>query len=145
MSKILFFDVDGTLVGFDGKMSESTKLALREARKNGHKIFLCTGRSYNQIYDFLLDFGFDGIVAAAGGYVEYQGKTIFHDVFGEKLVQNVLDKIENTETALIIQNKDLCVTKTEWGKTFEDIFTKQLGKVFHNIVILLHRKKIILL
>ena len=128
MSKILFFDIDGTLVGFDGKMSESTKLALREARKNGHKIFLCTGRSYNQIYDFLLDFGFDGIVAAAGGYVEYQGKTIFHDVFGEKLVQNVLDKIENTETALIIQNKDSCVTKTEWGKTFEDIFTQQLGK-----------------
>ena len=98
MSKILFFDIDGTLVGFDGKMSESTKLALREARKNGHKIFLCTGRSYNQIYDFLLDFGFDGIVAAAGGYVEYQGKTIFHDVFGEKLVQNVLDKIEKEGT-----------------------------------------------
>ena len=59
MSKILFFDIDGTLVGFDGKMSESTKLALREARKNGHKIFLWTMRGHAK--DIIDDAGDESI------------------------------------------------------------------------------------
>ena len=50
MKKILFFDVDGTLVDFGAStMSKNTSDALIAAKKNGHKIFLCTGRSYNQI------------------------------------------------------------------------------------------------
>ena len=51
MKKLLFFDIDGTLVDF-GKstMSPSTADALINAKQNGHMIFLCTGRSYNQIY-----------------------------------------------------------------------------------------------
>ena len=48
MKKLLFFDIDGTLVDF-GKstMSPSTADALINSKQNGHMIFLCTGRSYN--------------------------------------------------------------------------------------------------
>ena len=46
MKKVLFFDVDGTLVDFGAStMSKNTSDALIAAKKNGHKIFLCTGRS----------------------------------------------------------------------------------------------------
>ena len=57
MKKLLFFDIDGTLVDF-GKstMSPSTADALINAKQNGHMIFLCTGRSYNQIYPSLKAF-----------------------------------------------------------------------------------------
>lgn len=127
MQKILFFDIDGTLVGFDGKMSPSTMEVLRAARAKGHKIFLCTGRSLNQIYDYLLDFGFDGIVAAAGGYVEYQGEIIFHDVFGEKLIEDTFEKIAYSGTAMLVQNKAASVTTTDWGNTFLNIFAGQIG------------------
>lgn len=128
MSKILFFDIDGTLVGFDGKMSESTCLALNKAKENGHKIFLCTGRSLNQIYDFLLSFGFDGIVAAAGGYVEYQGEIVSNDVFGEALVKEVMDKAKESGAALMIQNKKASITTNDWAKIFAGVFSKQLGE-----------------
>ena len=47
--RYLFFDIDGTLVGFDGKMPASTQEALRRAKVNGHKLFLCTGRCRTQI------------------------------------------------------------------------------------------------
>ena len=60
MKKILFFDVDGTLVDFGAStMSKNTSDALIAAKKNGHKIFLCTGRSYNQIYPSLKAFDFE--------------------------------------------------------------------------------------
>lgn len=77
MSKVLFFDVDGTLVNFHGKMPESARKALKLAQKNGHQIVLCSGRSKIQIYPWLLELGFDGIVAATGAYVECGGKVLF--------------------------------------------------------------------
>ena len=45
--KSLFFDIDGTLIDIKThKIPESTTLALRKAKENGHKIFIATGRSH---------------------------------------------------------------------------------------------------
>lgn len=128
MSKLLFFDIDGTLVDFGAtEMIASTIEALDKARANGHKAFLCTGRSYNQIYPFLLDYGFDGIVAAGGAYVEYQGKVLYHRMFGEKLMDVVVEKLARPDTAMIFQYKDGSFTKESWGQKFVDIFKNQMN------------------
>ncbi len=50
--KVLFFDIDGTLVDFDGKLSDQTKEALYKVKASGHKIVICTGRTKCQIYPF---------------------------------------------------------------------------------------------
>ena len=43
--KYIFLDIDGTLFSPElGGIPESTKIALKRARENGSKIFLCTGR-----------------------------------------------------------------------------------------------------
>ena len=80
MSALLFFDIDGTLVSLDNEhfMPESTRRALNQAKANGHKIFINTGRVKTAIDKHLLGFGFDGLVCGCGTYVEYQGETIFH-------------------------------------------------------------------
>ncbi len=109
MSKLLFFDIDGTLVGFDRKMPESTQDALNKARANGHKIFLCTGRSLGQIYPFLMDFGFDGIVGAAGAYVTYGDTIIEHHTFGTKMMTHMLHTMERRGGYFFLQNTDNCV------------------------------------
>ena len=71
--KILFFDIDGTLIAFDGIFPESAKQALKKAQQNGHEIFLCSGRNRCQIDPVLAEFGFDGYVTSAGADVEYHG------------------------------------------------------------------------
>lgn len=107
--KLLFFDIDGTLVNFKGQMPESARAALKEAQKNGHKIFLCTGRGKGQIYPFLLDFGFDGVVAAAGAYVEYHGKILIHKVYGADLVRTVSELFAENDTSFMLQTTAGCV------------------------------------
>lgn len=67
--RTVFLDVDGTLVPHSGLVPESAQDAVRTARANGHRVFLCTGRSPSQLWPDLLAIGFDGVVAAAGAYV----------------------------------------------------------------------------
>ena len=62
--KLLFFDIDGTIWNEKNEICDSTVEAIRLARKNGHKTFLCSGRSKAYINNpVLLDIGFDGIVS----------------------------------------------------------------------------------
>ena len=55
--KVIFFDIDGTLINFGGEFPESAKKALEKAKGNGHKIFICSGRSKCQVEKRLIDIG----------------------------------------------------------------------------------------
>ena len=67
--KLLFLDIDGTLTepGYNTP-PESALKAIKMAQKNGHKVFLCSGRNLAMLRP-LLKYGFNGYVASAGGYV----------------------------------------------------------------------------
>ena len=41
--KIIFLDVDGTLVDYSGHIPQSAAEAVRLARQKGHKVYICTG------------------------------------------------------------------------------------------------------
>lgn len=60
--KMLFFDIDGTLVA-EGThyLPQSAVNAIRKARENGHLVFINTGRTRFSIDDFLEEIGFDGM------------------------------------------------------------------------------------
>ena len=88
---IIFLDVDGTLVNDNGIVPNSAEVAIKEARKNGHLIFLSTGRSKAELFDHIMDIGFDGVIAAAGGYIELNNKTIMHKKFKEEEVKEIVE------------------------------------------------------
>lgn len=64
--KIIFLDIDGTLMDFDGKLPVTAKKALLKAKTDGNRLVLCTGRVKAQIYPELLEMNFDGITLQAG-------------------------------------------------------------------------------
>ena len=57
--KVVFLDIDGTLVDYNGNVPESTKKAILQAKANGHKMVLCTGRSRFQIPKKLWNLGME--------------------------------------------------------------------------------------
>ncbi|EAA0093717.1 Cof-type HAD-IIB family hydrolase [Listeria innocua] len=89
--KIVFVDVDGTLVSDDGLVPESAREAIIKARSNGHQVYLCTGRSKPELYESILSIGFDGIIGAGGGYIEVDNETIYHKKVSDADVVHMVD------------------------------------------------------
>jgi Cof subfamily protein (haloacid dehalogenase superfamily) len=127
--KLLFFDIDGTLVGFDGRIPESTYRALDMAKSNGHKIFICTGRSRCQIYDYLIDYGFDGIVGATGAYVEYEGKIIREDTIGKEHIGKLIEYLESENIPYTFQSAKYPIAAPDKIETMVKIINEQLKSV----------------
>ena len=101
--KIVFFDIDGTIRDFSGMISQSTKKSLNTLKEKGHKIFICTGRTRCQIPQEVLQCGFNGIVAAAGAYVEYDNHVIANKVVSYDNLNTLLDYSINERMDLILQ------------------------------------------
>ncbi|MDY8025744.1 Cof-type HAD-IIB family hydrolase [Paenibacillus polymyxa] len=102
--KIIFLDIDGTLVDDDGMIPESAKIACIEARKNGHLIYLCTGRSKAEIYDFIMEVGFDGIIGAGGGFVEIEGEMLYHHKVSDEDVRHMVDYFDEHDLDFYLES-----------------------------------------
>ena len=78
--KLLFFDIDGTLITDDERrvFPESAKEAIRLARANGHKCFINTGRVYSTVDDYIRQPGFDGFVCGCGTNIYADGEEVLY-------------------------------------------------------------------
>ncbi|MBB5183368.1 HAD-IIB family hydrolase [Catenisphaera adipataccumulans] len=77
MKRIIFLDLDGTL--WDrGKIPRSAIRAIRQAQKNGNKVFLNTGRARSEINSSILQLGLNGYCFSAGTDIEAEGRPIFY-------------------------------------------------------------------
>ncbi len=90
MQKIIFMDIDGTLVNDHGIIPDSAKHAVRQARENGHLVFICTGRSKAELFPEILEVGFDGIIGAAGGYIEIDEEVLLHERVSTEDVEHLV-------------------------------------------------------
>ena len=80
MSKIVFFDIDGTLHYSGIGIPQSAVKAVNQLIANGHKAVMCTGRSKGMMPEEYFHMGFHGMILGAGAYVEYEGKVIHREL-----------------------------------------------------------------
>lgn len=89
--KIIFIDVDGTLVDYDNHLPPSAARAIREARERGHRVYISTGRSRAEVYDYIWDIGLDGMIGGNGSYVEDNGEVVMHQVLSADDSRHIVD------------------------------------------------------
>lgn len=88
--KIVFLDVDGTLINYEAKMPESAGRAVDEARANGHKVYICTGCSKAEIAQRKLC-DLDGMIGGNGAYVEDNGEVVMHQGLTKEECKHIVD------------------------------------------------------
>jgi len=106
MGKYLFFDIDGTLVGKSKMVTEKTKEAIQQARLNGHKAFLCTGRAPTSIVGDIKNIDFDGIVCSAGGFVIIDNEFIFENFINQYVLSEVMTLFINNHILFTLETKE---------------------------------------
>ncbi len=75
--KLIFLDIDGTLTEPGKNVPPPSAVdAVCRARGKGHKVVLCSGRNYGMLFP-VVQYGFDGLIASAGGYIEYDSQVVY--------------------------------------------------------------------
>lgn len=89
--KIVFLDIDGTILDHEKKIPESTKLAVKKLRENGVQVAIATGRSPLHAKEIIDELEMDCYVTFNGAYAVYDGKVIhatpFENVHIEELIE----------------------------------------------------------
>ena len=91
MGKILLVDIDGTLVDYENRLPASAVEAVRRARANGHRVYLCSGRSKAENKQEIWDMGIDGYIGGNGSYVESDGTVVMHQLITADQCRRIVD------------------------------------------------------
>lgn len=130
--KIIFFDIDGTLVNFDGSIEESTKEALQLLKENEHLRFICTGRTKSMLPKNIIALDFDGYVLGGGTHVEYQNEDLYYHEINSEELQKTIEILQEYNSLFTLEGKDyLYVEKEAFSdeRPYFGSFIKSMGKI----------------
>lgn len=117
MSKILLIDIDGTLVDYENHLPESAVRAIRAARANGHRVYLCSGRSKAENKQEIWDIGIDGYIGGNGSYVESDGKVLLHQLITADQCRRIVDWLDARGLEFYLESNNGLFA----SRTFKDV------------------------
>lgn len=115
--KMIFFDVDGTLIaGGTQIMPESAIRAISKARENGHICVINTGRTKILVGPELTEqVTFDGCLLGCGTMVMYHDRVLMHHTFSKEQSQRIRDGLKRHKIDAILEGceNNYCEDLTE--------------------------------
>ncbi|WP_455682273.1 Cof-type HAD-IIB family hydrolase [Thomasclavelia sp.] len=109
MSKLLFFDIDGTLIECGlgiYSITDGTRHALDQLKENGHDVFLATGRCKCFITDGVMNYPFSGYVTCNGAYVEYHDQPVYKAVVSSEAIKATMKLCEQHNLNYYFESRD---------------------------------------
>lgn len=131
MGKVIFIDIDGTLLDYENKLPASADRAIKEARKNGHRVYICTGRSEVEVYDYISDIGLDGMIGGNGSYVKDEDTVVMHQLITLEQCKHIVDWCHSRNLEFYLEsNNGLFASKNfeEKGNPVIKVYYQRKGK-----------------
>ncbi|GGE32129.1 Cof-type HAD-IIB family hydrolase [Streptococcus himalayensis] len=149
MRKLVFLDVDGTLVDYENRIPASAIKAIRKARENGHLVYVCTGRSRAEMQEELWEIGLDGMIGGNGAYVEHRGEVLYHEMISFEQEKEVVDWLHERGLEYYLESNNGLFASRRFkeaagpvlreyaqkkGKTAEEVADLETDDVLHGLV-----------
>ena len=137
---IVFFDIDGTIISDDDKhiVPESAVNAIRNARKNGHLMYINTGRTIMNVEPELRDIGFDGYVCGCGTYIECGGEVLLNRTVPKGICKDMAQLIYECDMTPVYERSDKFfidkrIREIGGFPALKQLFKKQGKDISHDI------------
>lgn len=91
--KVIFLDVDGTIVSRNGHVSKKSREMIQFLRKQGHYVFLCTGRNRIGVKE-IMGIGFDGCICNSGAYIEVNKQILLNCFFKSNEIKKIINVLQ---------------------------------------------------
>lgn len=101
--KIVFFDIDGTLINEKREIPKGTKESIIQLRESHIQVIIATGRSPYHLQPIAQELGIDSYVSFNGSHVVYQGKLIDDEPIPIHTVQMLDEFAREHNHALVYQ------------------------------------------
>lgn len=102
--KYVFVDLDGTVIDHSNEtIPESTRLAIKTAKENGHEVFICTGRPPCLFYGIDKELDIDSYIAANGRVLVYKNELLYSDTLDVETMKRVASFAKEKQIDLAFQ------------------------------------------
>lgn len=126
-TKVVFFDIDGTLYLASIGVPESTLLSIEQLKQNNIKVVLCTGRARAMIPESILNIGFDAVIAGAGTYLSIDDKLIYSNSLDSSVTKDMITNIRKYGFIPVLEGHEVSYYDAE---TDNEIYKKAMTKYF---------------
>ena len=107
MRRMLFFDIDGTLVNSrDRTIPDSTGRAIRLARAAGHLVYVNSGRPWCGVDPRVKAMGFHGFVCGCGLYIREGDEILFRQRMAKDVQQWAVDLVRRYRLQVMYEGAD---------------------------------------
>jgi Cof subfamily protein (haloacid dehalogenase superfamily) len=124
--KIVFLDIDGTILLPDHTIQNSTKDAIKQLQAQNIEVCLATGRPLHEIKELGEELNINSFIAYNGAYAIYEGQEVFKETMPSDQVDQFLEIAKANEHQLVFYTH-----KKNVFSTFEADIVKQFIDTFH--------------
>lgn len=125
--KLLFFDIDGTLMYEDGShyIPDSAKQAIQKAREAGNYAFINTGRVMSNVEPMIREIGFDGYVCGCGTNIYFHEQELLHRTVAAEVTRQISRLLRACHVTPFYEAKDATYIdrRAVGNDTIQDLLT----------------------
>lgn len=119
MKKIVFFDIDGTLLDFDKNLPESTKRAVKQLQENGVYVAIATGRSPFMFENLRKELDIQSFVSFNGQYVVFEDELIYSNPIKKEALHKLYEQAKKREVPLVYMDEQTMKGTVEYSNHIE--------------------------
>lgn len=127
--KVVFFDIDGTLLNDRKNVQKTTQKAIQQLKKQGIMVGLATGRGPGFVQPFLENFGLDFAVTYNGQYILTRDKVLYQNQLPKSMIYKIIRYASDKKREV-----SLGTASGLAGSRIIDMGTSQFGQVVSSIV-----------
>ncbi|MEK5214942.1 Cof-type HAD-IIB family hydrolase [Psychrobacillus sp. FSL H8-0487] len=127
-NKILFFDIDGTILDHDKNIPDGVEESLQKARDNGHEIVISTGRSPFTAQAVLDRLKIDSFVCYNGQIVQFRGEVLHKGIVEREELARLTEFANKRKQSVVYMDSDEMVSSfPDHQDVFDSISTLKIN------------------